>query len=270
MDAGRAAEALDAYDRAASVSWSPALDYNRGRALLAMGDFASALTAFEAFSGKAPPELLERTSRLPEVMAELRSKVSRLTLLCEACERSPEKGASRATVRGASVTPNAELRLNAGRADVVVSMFGYEPFAKTVELLPGASSVLVIHLVREAKTGFLRLEGLPSGAHITVDNGPERSLADPARERLELAPGPHELELSAPDHEPRHVSAMVERGRERVIPATLKRRAPSMTSRPWFWVAMSAVVTTALVVTIVATTQERGLDQGTLGTYRVP
>ena len=274
MDAGRAAEALAAYDHAAlllrrsggaSLGLTPALDYNRGRAMLAMGDFAGALGAFESFSATAPPELLDKTSRLPDIMAELRAKITELTITCVSC------GADATfTVRGLPVTTDRSFRVNPGPATLVVTSRGYEPFAETLELRAGQPQSVAVRLTPEPKTGLLILEGAPSGARsrvrVSVDGGTGR----PNEGRLELSPGPHEIEISADDYEPRRVSVVVERGKERHVPAALKKRAPSLTSRPWFWAALGVLAATGLTVAVVAGTQERGLDQGTLGTFRVP
>src|SRR6185295_7621747 len=53
MDALRYGEAVDAYVQAYAISKDPALLYNRGRALQALGDFPGALEALESFSAAA-------------------------------------------------------------------------------------------------------------------------------------------------------------------------------------------------------------------------
>ena len=60
MDQGRPAEALAAYEGAARIEPSPALDYNIGRARLGVGDFAGAILAFEHFLATAPEDLRDR------------------------------------------------------------------------------------------------------------------------------------------------------------------------------------------------------------------
>jgi len=259
MDAGRAAEALEAYERAAQLRWTPALDYNRGRAMLAMGDFAGALTAFESFSQKATPDLLERTSRLPEIMAELRAKVSELTVTSSA------PGAT-LTLRGKLEPLGAKLRQNPGSAELVVTSPGYEPKTLVVHLAPGATREELVVLKPIATTGTLRLSGAPAGTHVAVDGG----RSSPLRGPLELRPGAHELELTAEGFEKRHVSVVVDRGKERDVPATLTKKAPPLTSRPWFWVVVGAIVASGATAAVIAGTQERPLDQGSLGTFRVP
>ena len=261
MDAGRAAEALEAYEKAARQRWTPALDYNRGRAMLAMGDFAGALTAFESFSTKAGAELLEKTSRLPEIMAELRTKVSELVVTCASCGSG-----STLTVRGKRESFGDKLRQNAGPAEVVVSNPGYETQALEVDLAPGATRTESVVLKAEATTGFLRISGAPAGTRVSTDGAPERPLGG----TLELRPGPHELVLGAEGYERRHVSVVVDRGKEREISGVLTKKAPPLTSRPWFWVVVGAVVVSGATAAIVAGTQERPLDQGTLGTFRIP
>ncbi len=261
MEAGRAAEALDAYERAAKVSPQPALDYNRGRAMLALGDFAGALEAFESFTRNAPPELRDRTSRLPEVMAELSTKVAYVRVTCARCTDSSEL-----RLRGRALARGGQLRTNPGPAELTVTTRGFVPFRRTLELAPGGHVTFEAQLEAEPTTGRLVFRVTPSTALVSVDGGRRT----PLPHAMDLSPGLHELRFEAEGHDSRAVSLVVERGKERSLDVGLPTEAPSIFARPWFWAVVGAAVVTATTVAIVAGTQQRGLDDGTLGSYRLP
>ncbi len=261
MEAGRAAEALEAYDRAAKLSPQPALDYNRGRAMLALGDFAGALDAFEAFTKNASPELREKTSRLPEVMAELSGKVAYIVITCARCTNSSEL-----RVRGRRIVVGEEIRANPGAAELTVATHGYLPFRRSLDLSASHHTTFEAALETEPTTGRLALRVAPSKALVSVDGGRRTSLPH----ALELLPGVHELRLEADGYEPKTVSVSIERGKERSLDVRLPEKGPALYARPWFWVVVGVAAATATSVAIVAATQPRGLDTGSLGTYRLP
>src|SRR5690349_16879524 len=80
---GRYAQALESYRRAAAIEPDPALDYNLGRTLQALGRSAEALDALERFAHEASPDLIARVPRLDELMSELRANVADLSLVID-------------------------------------------------------------------------------------------------------------------------------------------------------------------------------------------
>ena len=64
VDRGRAAEAIELYQRAYEQSKMPALLYNLGRAHMSLGDFATALGELELFKESAQEELLRKVPSL--------------------------------------------------------------------------------------------------------------------------------------------------------------------------------------------------------------
>src|SRR5262245_14749543 len=76
IDSMRYGEAVDAYSKAYALAKDPALLYNRGRALQALGDFPGALEALEGFDATASAELKARVPRLNALLTEVRAKVA--------------------------------------------------------------------------------------------------------------------------------------------------------------------------------------------------
>jgi tetratricopeptide (TPR) repeat protein len=262
MDAGRAAEALVAYRRAAAIEPSAALEYNVGRALLAVGDFVGALEAFEHYEATAPDELKRKTHRLVEVMADLRSKLSTLTVTTDETSVG-----TRVRVRGVDVgaLPLDALRVNPGRAELRVERDGFEPFSETLDLAAGAAAR--VHVVLRPERAFARLGivATPLGAQVLVDG--ERRGVVPLE--LELAPGPHRVVLSAPSYGSRAFSLSLARNESRRIDAQLVAESRPITSRWWFWTG-AGVLAAGAAIAIAAATIERSPGEGSLGTLRVP
>ena len=263
MDAGRAAEALAAYRKAAELEPSASLEYNVGRALLAVGDFAGALDAFEHYDASAPEELKAKTHRLADVMSELRAKVSTVTITGD-----PESTTSaRVTLRGrdVGVFPLAALRVNAGRAELRVARDGYLPFVETLDLPAGGTSRVHVTLSRERIVAHLAIVASPPSTTITIDGEPR----GPAPIDLELAPGPHRIVLGAPKHDSRSLSLSLARDESRRLDVELLPSSPPLTSRWWFWTGLGVVVAGA-TAGIIAANVERSPTQGSLGTFRAP
>jgi hypothetical protein len=87
-----------------------------GRALQAMGDYPGSLEKLEAFVEQAPPELKARVPKLTELVAEVRSRVTKVTL-------TTNVDGARVLVRQQLVgtTPfDRPLVLNAGKASLEV------------------------------------------------------------------------------------------------------------------------------------------------------
>jgi len=267
MDANRAAEALDAYRHAQAIAPSPALDYNIGRALLAIGDFVAALDSFEKFEREAPEELRQRTHRLGEIMKELRAKIATLTIVAPP--------GARILVRGSDVK-EPSVRVNPGSVDVRVEADDHEPFTTTVTLAPGATHSLNVELRRLPTTGQLTIVTHPDDASITVDgvsHGPTGIALGSERKALsvplELKAGLHTIEATAKGHRPTRKTVFVQAGTKQRMDIFLDAERVPVTSRWWFWGVLGAVAAGATVA-IIAGTSEHGPEDGSLGTFRVP
>ena len=259
MDAGRAAEALDAYRRAAAIAPSPSLDFNVGRALLATGDFVGALDAFERYDASAPAELKAKTHRLADVMVEIRAKIVSVEVTGDAGARVLVDG------RAQCVLPSAPFRHNPGPVDLNVEAEDRVPFVTRRELTPGSTVQIPVVLARVAIEATLTVVVRPQGARVVVDGVP-MGLAPAA---LTLAPGSHEVTLEASAHEPRKMAIVLGRAESRRIDVDLAPERRAITSRGWFWTGVGVLVAGATAA-VVALTTERSPSEGSLGTVHVP
>src|SRR5215813_5232157 len=185
IDSMHYGEAVDAYAKAYAIVKDPALLYNRGRALQALGDFPGALEALEGFDSTASPELKARVPKLADLMAEVRGKVGTLAMTCNVA-------GARILLRDKIVatTPvEKPLRFNAGTASLEVTAEGYLPYTKKVELPPGGVLDLDVALTPKSKAAVLLLRAPVAGTVALVDgkvvgNPPVEVMVDPGAHKI--------------------------------------------------------------------------------------
>jgi hypothetical protein len=261
MDTFRFTDALAAYSDAYAITKDTALLYNMGRALQALNRFPEALDKLEAFDAAASAELKERVPRLPKLIAELRQRVSTLTI------KTNVEGARvlvRNTVVGKAPLPKP-IRFTAGTAEIEIDAEGYFPAKKIVEL-PGGSGVSVdLPLYSKTTTGVLSVKASVRGAEVLVDG-----------KRIGVAPlevnvpkGPHRIVVKHPDYRVYETSTIVDAGRTKRVDAALQ--SASVVTRWWFWTTVGVVAASGAAVAIVAVSS-RPADNGTIapGQIEIP
>lgn len=162
-------EALEAYDQAYRVSPTPAILYNRARALQLLGEYPDALDALEEFERVAPAELKARVPDLEGLLEEVRSGVSTLVV------HANVDGAQvivRRKLEGA--TPLPALRLRVGSASVEVTAPHYRAFSREVELPSGGVTTIEATLEKEEQ---------PAAKEVVPPLAPRESIAPPTPPR---------------------------------------------------------------------------------------
>jgi len=253
MEALRYTDALAAYESAYAITSDPALLYNMGRALQALGRFPDALEKLEAFERSADAGLKARVPRLAKLIADLRQRVGSLTV------RTNVAGARvlvRNTVVGRSPLP-APVRLNAGTAEVEVEADGYFPAKRTVQLPGGTDVTVTMDLFSRETTGVLSVSASSAGAEVLVDG---RRLGVAPLE-TNVASGSHRVMVRHPDFRTFETSVVVPAGGSRAVTANLQN--PSVFTRWWFWGGVGAVAAAGVVVAIAAVS-ERPADSGSI------
>lgn len=252
LDAKRYAEALAAYDEAYAIDPSPALLYNRGRALQFLGRYPEALDALEQFDAQAPRELLDRLPGLPALLDDLRTRVGTLVL-------TGTVAGARVLVndRQIGVTPiGAAVKLDAGHLRVDAFADGYFPFHREVDL-PGRSTVTVdLALVSRETSGVLVVRSHLDGTEVSID----QRLSGLAPLEATLLAGNHGVAASHPGYTAANTQIVLRAGETRDV--WLDPIAPpSIFSRWWFWTAVGVVIAGG-VATYVALTTERSPPSG--------
>lgn len=264
LDAGRPAEALQAYDEAYALHPLPALLYNRARAFEKMGRFPEALEQLERFAREADAELKAKVPKLGELAASYRAKTTRLFLTVE-----PSTAEVRLGERLLGSGPLVQLVVNAGPdAPLVVTAEGH--FTSTQRLaLPGGGDVHVkVALGSKATDSVLRVEGVPATALATVNPGQDGEQKGSTPLEALVKPGTHLVRLVSQGYLPAETSVVVGLGEVKVVRVAL-RPEPRFYERWYFWAAVGAVVVAASVVGV-AWLVEQPLPRGTLNRSEPP
>jgi hypothetical protein len=259
MDSGKLADALAVYQRAYELSADPALLYNQGRALEAMGEYPDALDRLEQFEREASPELLAKVPGLEEHIADLRGRLATVLV------RSNVRGA-RVLVREkavGSVDGELSLRTRAGPATVEVVADGYEPF-KGVLVLPGGATTTLDAILSPRKKDALLVVRTRPIADIVLEGKP----LGRAPLEVRVAAGTYDLAARAPGYRDERITMTVGLGDRREIDLEL-RKSPPVTARWWFWTGLAVVVAGGAAAAFALTT-ERSPSSGTFQPGQVP
>lgn len=233
-------DALEAYSSSYKLTPNPALHYNRARAFEALGRYAEALTAYEAFARDAPPELRAKVPGLDDHLAGVRKRVSTVTIHVSV------KGA-RVVLRNVVVGKAplaAPLRVNAGAAKLEVTAEGYQPYEKELELLGGESTSIEVSLAPRVSDGTLAINAEPP-ASLAIDGKPYGTTPVEAK----LPAGSHTISLARGGYVTRTATIVLTSGERKEMSLTLESE-PGITSRWWFWTGVGAVVIGGTALTI--------------------
>jgi len=246
MVEARFADALDAYTKALAVQPTPALHYNRGRALQGLGRNAEALSELRQFEREATPELRAAVPGLADLLSTVAAHVAELSVQCDL------RGATLSIDGVSRPLPLSEaLRFDPGTHEVVLAAPGYQPYRVKIQLLAGARRELAPALQRRDDSGLLRVRSAITGALVLVDGKALGVVPVEAR----LAPGPHRVELRHPDY--RNATTQVVVGANERRDVTLSaRKLPRFYETWWFWSAVGAVSTGAVVAVVAATSEK--------------
>jgi len=252
MDQDRYADALALYEKAYEQGHDPALLYNQGRALEALGDYPAALDKLEEFEKAAPPSLRAKVPGLHDLLANIRGSIGTLVVKTNApSARLLVRDKSEGVVRG-----ETRVRIRAGTASVEVTSEGYEPFRREVELSAGAELVIEANLVAKKRDALVVVRTNPT-ADVRLDG----SSMGRSPLQFRVGPGSHEILATAPGYDDERIPMTLALGDRRDVDVEL-RKTPGVTSKWWFWTGIGVVVLGG-VATAVALTTEKTPQSGT-------
>jgi len=259
MESRRYPAALAAYEKAQSIAPDPALLYNAGRALEAMGRYPEALEKIEAFDRTAPRDLKARVPALAALIAELHAHVSQITIVCNV-------DGARVLVRNTVVgkTPlQAPVALASGKARIEIEADGHFPFAREIELPGGGNVVLDAQLGARNATGLLSIRTTVPGSDVMVDGKPLGT----APVETFVPAGSHRIAAWHTDWQKTETTTTISVGERKELTLSLNKE-PGITSKWWFWAGVGAVVVTGAVVTTALLT-ERPAATGDIAPGRI-
>jgi hypothetical protein len=251
-------DALDAYAKSLALQPNPALHYNRGRALEALGRYAEALEAYEEFSKNASPDLKAKVPGLADHVKEVRQRVTTLTL-------NVKTSGARVVLRNVvlGVAPfAAPVRVNAGKATIEITADGYLPYKKELELRGGEPFTLEVTLSGKDTGGTLVVNATPA-ASVVLDGTASGTTPIEAP----VVAGSHTITLSAKGFVTRTTTVVVAEGERKKLDLSLEKES-SVFGRWWFWTGVGVVVVGAAALTYGLVT-ERDAGTGDIDPGRV-
>jgi hypothetical protein len=238
MGQDRYADALALYKKAYEISADPALLYNQGRALEAMGEYPEAIEKLERFDKDADAKLHAKVPALRELINDLNSRIATVVVTSNAADaRILIRDKAQGTVDG-----KREIKLRAGPATVEVSADGYDTFKKDFELKAGTTLRVDAQLKLKKSDAVLVIRSKPI-ADISVDG---KAIGRVPLE-FHIAAGSHSLVAQASGYDTEQVPMTLALGDRRELDIEL-HKSPTLTSRWWFWTAIAGVVVTGAAI----------------------
>jgi tetratricopeptide (TPR) repeat protein len=246
IENGRYDAALDAYSRALAIEPTPALHYNRGRALQALSRNAEALEEFQEFARTASPDLIAVVPQLPQMIEMTRSRVGFLQIDC------PLKNATVTVGTRVWTLPlTTPLRFDPGDYSVEIKAPGYVTQKTPITLRGGDDRTIRGELSKVDLRANLRITSPVPGATVNLDG--KRIGTVPAD--ATLAAGPHELTVSHPDYRDATSQVILKERERRELSVALDPK-PHFYDRWWFWTALGVMAAGGVALGIALSTEK--------------
>lgn len=256
---GNYSGALAEFTESYRLNPDPVLLNNLGSTQQQLFRYPEAIDSYQRYldaSPALPPAIRTRTQ---QIIGEMKALLADVTL-----EISPAGATITVDGRPAGTTPLAKpIQIAAGTHAIEVTAEGYTPQKQDLMVSAGVPIALKVALVVIPKTGKARITTSVPRATISIDGHP----VGIAPLEIELGPGGHTLEVSAPSYQVHRGELTVAPGQTRDVPITLDKEL--VTSKPWYmnkyvWAA-AGVVVVGIGLGIEFGTRQGPID-GTLGT----
>ena len=261
LGALRPGDALEAYRKAYALTPDPALHYNMGHALEALGNYPEALGEYEEFARVAPPDMRARVPRLAELIAEVRARVTRVSIRCNV----PGARILVRDVAVGTVGPDGTFSqaFPAGPATFEITSEGYAAHRQSVTFARGGEVTFTVALVTKSTAGVLRITTTPVPGDVYIDDN------EVGRAPVEttVASGPHRIVVRHSGVRETTTQAVVNVGETVEVTVDLEKTPPIYTAW-WFWTGVGVVLATGAVITYAAF-KERSPDSGSIPPGRV-
>lgn len=256
MDALRFEDALKAYDKAYALKGDPAVLFNQGRALEALGRLPEALDKLNEFDQKATPELRAKVGELlKKHLQEIQGRVA--TVVVEGLQ---DGATLRMGDRVLGVAPLPKLRVNAGKVHLEASLEGFFPEVLDVELEGGKANTVKLSLTPRDPRGTLTITSNVPGARVYVDAMPSGQVPV----EVKLQPGPHLIRVESSGYDDSEARVEIKTGDKRSFEVPLAKTP--IAREWWFWTTLTAgvLLTGGAVGLGVALTTEEPHDLGNM------
>ena len=223
MEEGKLDDALKMFEEAYRLDPAPLLFGHMAKVYEKKGDALKAREFYERWvASETDPKRLEKAkARLAELLIKMFGKLT--------VEVSPAGAVVK--VDDKEVQPGVPLELPRGLHKVEVTLRGYNPDIRTVEVTAGTETNLTIEL--KPLHGTIEVRGGPRGAIVTVNGADPRSL--PLDKPYKVPPGLHVVEVSYEGFEKMVKTVQVGAGETVSIEvrlALLPKKEPTTPSKP--------------------------------------
>lgn len=254
IGAERWADAILELRRAQELRATPAVLFNLGLALRAVGRNREAMAAFREFSrmsgATTNPEL---AARVDAYVQELTAGLGRVVLLVEPPSATVQ-------IDGVAVRANESVEVDPGRHVIIAAADGFAGENRTVEVARGSQSTVMLRMVPLVLSSRVTVTADPSGALVRIDgqNVGFGSVEETVR------PGSHTLEVSAEGYYTfrRRFEALA--GQSQTLRANLSN-SRGVVESPWFWLGVGALAAGGGVAAFFLLQDLAPPYQGTLG-----
>jgi len=234
--------ALRAYEAAYALYPDARVLYNQARALQALGRNGEALRALNRFASTADADLKARVSGLDELRAQLRARVTEVTISVN------EPGAE--VMFGNQLlgtTPLAEpMLLEAGQGSLRIAKEGFFAFERRVTLRGGGSETFDVTLSSTERNAKVSITSHVRGAMVSVDG---RGVGHAPTEAM-LAPGTHQIVAHRAGFSDASTQIIVQAGQSRSV-ALDPIEQHSLLGQWWFWTAVGVVAAAGTATAII-------------------
>jgi PEGA domain len=250
----RWAEAITELRRAQELRVTPAVMYNLGLALRAVGRNREAMAAFREYArlagASSTPEL---AARVDAYVQELREGLGHIVL-------EVEPPSARVQIDGDAARANESVEVDPGRHVIVAEAEGFAPENRTVEVARGAPSMVLLRMVPLVLSSHVIVRADPSNALVRIDgqNVGFGNIEETVR------PGTHTLEVSAEGYYRFRRSFEALAGQSQTLRANLSN-SRGVAESPWFWLGLGALAAGGGVAAYFLLQDLAPPYQGTLG-----
>ena len=200
--------------------------------------YPEAIETLKRYLAGSPAIAADERANTDQIIAEMQALLAPVTLSI--------------TPAGASVTVDGRvlgrapftlpLQLAAGTHTLEIVAAGFTPEHRELGVVAGTPAQLSLALVAIPRTGKVRIAASVAGAVVAIDGAP----AGIAPLEVELGPGGHSLEISAPHFQTRREELVVTAGETRVKQVTLDalvEARPRRWYQRWYvWTPVAVVV----------------------------
>lgn len=257
--------ALAEFVGAYGISREPVVLYNMGLTFKSLFRYGEAIETLERYldesGAKGHPVSKERRAEVEAIVSEMKSLLADVTLVV-----TPPDAAVRIDGRAVTLGIEGIVKLATGSHAVEASAPDYKPGRQEITVVAGAAQKVTLTLIAIPRTGQVKISASQIGARVRIDG--RDAGASPVV--VDLVPGGHQLEVTAPGYAASRSELMIAAGQSRDVTITLDLPPPPADTRPiyrrwWFWTGVgvaAAAVGTALLVP----ERTQPILAGTLGT----